>query len=259
MGKAKKEKTCFVISPIGEEHSEVRRHADCFLEYIAKPALQGTDYGEPVRVDKLDKSAHITTTIIQHLMDADLVIADLSGVNPNVFYELGIRHAAQKPCIMLSNWNPAPPFDVSGVNIIRFVHDDPGTHKTAIERIQNQIQQMEEEKGVSNPVTVAGAYAAVEKSGTEQEKLVVHLMKRVEELKSDVIDLKIEREKENALANGRYFTYVDEPVQFGTQRNALADWSTKSPGSGTIFNISSEDAVRISTGVDPAKKSPKGD
>jgi len=186
-------KSCFVVSRIGDEGSDVRRQADCVLEYIIKPAAEKAGYDVPVRVDNLDKPTHITTEIVQNLINADLVVADLSGSNANVFYELGIRHAFQKPCIMLSNWDPAPPFDVSGNTIIRFVHDDPTSHKQAISRIVKQIESFEKGEPVSNPVTIANGYTELSRRGDEKDVLLFKLYNdmaglssRVEKLQKEV-------------------------------------------------------------------------
>ncbi|NRB17796.1 MAG: hypothetical protein HRU33_09585 [Rhodobacteraceae bacterium] len=184
------QKTCFVISPIGDEGSAVRRQADCVLEYIIKPALADLDYDEPIRVDRLDNPTHITTEIVQHLIKADMVITDLSGSNPNVFYELGIRHAVQKPCIMLSDWDKKPPFDISGINIIQYVHDDPTSHKEAAKRIKGQIVKLDGGVAVSNPVTVANGFTKLETSGDDKDLLIARLSLKLDILGGEIIRLK---------------------------------------------------------------------
>ncbi|TMV06320.1 hypothetical protein FGK63_14270 [Ruegeria sediminis] len=204
------QKTCFVVSPIGDRGTDVRRQADCVLEYIIKPALAGLDYDEPIRVDRLDKPTHITTEIVQHLISAELVIADLSGSNANVFYELGIRHAFQKPCIMLSNWDPRPPFDVSGSNIIQYVHDDPSSHSEAVTRIRNQIEKFGDGNPVSNPVTVANGFTKLETSGDDKDQIVATLVKKVDDLSGRLLAFERNRELVSDLL---------------TTRNALADFS----------------------------------
>jgi hypothetical protein len=77
-----KKKKCFVISPIGKEGSEERKWVDEVLKLIIEPAAE--DY-EIIRSDKISKPGMITTQIIQLLAEADLVVADLSGLNPECF------------------------------------------------------------------------------------------------------------------------------------------------------------------------------
>jgi hypothetical protein len=81
------EKTCFVISPIGDDGSPERADADWFREIIND--MLGEEF-EIKRADDIAKSDLITNQIIQAIEGADLIVADLSHRNPNVHYELGV-------------------------------------------------------------------------------------------------------------------------------------------------------------------------
>lgn len=105
---------CFVISPIGDEGSEVRKRADQVFKYIIAPVCDETGF-EPIRVDKLNQPDSITQTIIDHLMNSELVIADITGHNPNAFYEMGYRASTGKPIIHLKGKNERIPFDIAGI------------------------------------------------------------------------------------------------------------------------------------------------
>ena len=94
------EKTCFVISPIGEPDSDTRKRADQILKHVVKPAVGECGY-TAVRADEIDKPGIITSQVIQRVVTDPLVIADLTERNPNVFYELAIRHALRKPLVQL--------------------------------------------------------------------------------------------------------------------------------------------------------------
>jgi hypothetical protein len=91
---------CFVISPIGEEGSEVRQHADDVFEYIIEPAMKECGI-EAIRSDHLDKPDVISEQMFRYIFEADLCIAVLTNHNPNVFYELAVAHSAQRPVIIL--------------------------------------------------------------------------------------------------------------------------------------------------------------
>jgi uncharacterized protein YoxC len=82
------------------------------------------------------------TDIIQQMFDADLVVADLTDCNPNVCYELGIRHCAQKPTIHLIKTGQLPPFDLGGNKVI-FVDETYVTVTKAIEDIKARIKAIE--------------------------------------------------------------------------------------------------------------------
>ena len=80
-------------------------------------------YEDPVRADEVGKPGEISTQIIDRLRESDVVIADLTDRNPNVFYELALRHFASKPVIQFRGDEP-PPFDVKGLRAIPYRIDD---------------------------------------------------------------------------------------------------------------------------------------
>lgn len=108
-------KTCFVVSPIGADNSPIRNNADKLLRHIIEPVCKALEY-EVKRVDQIIHTNSINDQIITNLKNADLVIADLTGNNPNVFFELGYRNALGKPTIQLATKDTELPFDVSTIN-----------------------------------------------------------------------------------------------------------------------------------------------
>jgi len=110
---------CFVISPIGDEGSDVRQHADDVFKYIIEPAMRECGI-EAVRSDQLEKPGLISEQMFRFIFEADLCIAVLTDHNPNVFYELAVAHSAQRPVIILIEKGQRLPFDVSGLRAIRY-------------------------------------------------------------------------------------------------------------------------------------------
>jgi hypothetical protein len=103
---------CFYITPIGEEGSEARKHSDLFMGSLVEPSLE--EFGlRLVRADAITEAGLITAQIIEHIVRSKLVIVDLSFHNPNVFYELALRHAVRKPIVQLSRSQDRLPFDVA--------------------------------------------------------------------------------------------------------------------------------------------------
>src|SRR5712672_3484705 len=92
-------KLCFVIGPIGKPGSEPRVHADWLLNGIIKPVMEQFPNFTVKRADEDPRPGLIDAQMINDLLTADLVIADLSFLNPNAFYEIGIRHMAQKAIV----------------------------------------------------------------------------------------------------------------------------------------------------------------
>lgn len=107
-------KKCFVVSPIGQEGSEVRKRADQVFKYIISPVCEEAGF-EAIRVDKVNQADSITQTIIDYLINSELVIADITGHNPNAFYEMGYRASTGRPMIHLKEKSENIPFDIAGI------------------------------------------------------------------------------------------------------------------------------------------------
>ncbi|MFW9876741.1 MAG: hypothetical protein ACFFG0_26910 [Candidatus Thorarchaeota archaeon] len=135
---------CFVISPIGEEGSKIRQHADDVYDFIIKPALEPFDI-EPVRSDKIHETGKISGQIYNAIQTYDLCIVVLSFDNPNVFYELAIAQCAVRPVIILVEQGNRLPFDVQDE---RSVFYDLGARsfkeKTHINRVIEIIRNLED-------------------------------------------------------------------------------------------------------------------
>lgn len=102
---------CFVVSPIGASETEQRKHADLIFGSLLEPALSELGL-RLIRADRISKPGLITAQVIDHLVRATLVIADLSFGNPNVFYELALRHATRRPVVQIVRASDPLPFDV---------------------------------------------------------------------------------------------------------------------------------------------------
>jgi hypothetical protein len=107
-------RTCFVVGPIGKRGSKERIHADALFNKIIKPAFASLKKTlHVVRADQISTPGMIDSQIITHLIEARLVVADLTTRNPNAFYELGVRHMVQKPVIHIYKRGERIPADVS--------------------------------------------------------------------------------------------------------------------------------------------------
>lgn len=150
-----KKKTCFVIAPIGDAESDIRKRSDIILEFLISATVDPIGYAV-TRADKISEPGVITTQIIQHIIDDDLVIADLSGQNPNVFYELAVRHAFRKPFIQIICRGEKIPFDVAGVRTIEVDHHDLKSVDEAKKEMTRQIRTMETStKDLESPISVS--------------------------------------------------------------------------------------------------------
>lgn len=131
-------KTCFVVSPIGETDSEIRSNADKLFKYIISPVCESCGF-EPVRVYQINDSDSITQTIIDKLLSSELVIADISGHNPNVFFEMGYRKCTDKPIIHLKKKGETIPFDVNTVRTFEYDLTDLDNVEETKKRLEQTI------------------------------------------------------------------------------------------------------------------------
>ena len=92
--------TCFVISPIGQPNSDVRKRADALYKYVIQPAMAIFDF-RTQRADHKYEVTSIVDSMIEEIQQTDLCIINLTDLNPNVMYELGRRHETGKPFILL--------------------------------------------------------------------------------------------------------------------------------------------------------------
>lgn len=111
-------KQCFVIGPFGEERSGIRLWSDSLLREVIEPLAREFGYDAKRSID-LARPRDITSDLVGRLLQADLVIADLTLANANVYYELAIRHAIERPFIHIIQDGQFPPFDISNLDVLR--------------------------------------------------------------------------------------------------------------------------------------------
>jgi hypothetical protein len=116
--------SCFVITPIGDDDSRERQHADAILKHLIEPVLVEVGI-KPLRADKISKPGMINKQIVAQLAYSKLCIADLSFNNPNAFYEMGVRHAFKLPMIQIIRKGDKIPFDVAPGRTIQIDCSDP--------------------------------------------------------------------------------------------------------------------------------------
>lgn len=149
-------KDCFIICPLGGEDSDVRNRSDKFLKHVFKPVLVKNKFNV-IRADQIPKVGLITTQIINLIIECPLVIADLTDSNPNVFYELAIRHAFRKPYIQVISKGQKIPFDLSGIRTIEVDIQDLDSVEKAKNEIENQILEFDKGHIPDSPISVASS------------------------------------------------------------------------------------------------------
>lgn len=139
------DKTCFLVCAIGANESETRKHADQLLNHIIKPVAESKGYNV-IRADKILETDVITDSIIENLLNADLVIADLSVPNPNVYYELGYRAALKKPLIQIISEGVELPFDLKVTRTFSYSMTDPDKIEGFKHTLSSLIDNLEDKQ-----------------------------------------------------------------------------------------------------------------
>lgn len=111
------DKQAFIIQQVGTKDSHERRRADEIYDFVIVPAVRDAGLN-PYRADLAVTPGAITPKMLSELLNARIVIADLTGRNPNVFYELGIMHSFARPLISIADSSRSLPFDAKDERII---------------------------------------------------------------------------------------------------------------------------------------------
>ncbi|MCK8492877.1 hypothetical protein M0L20_13500 [Spirosoma sp. RP8] len=113
------EKTCFVIMPIADVKEYATGHFRRVYDHIISKASVRAGFAPKVASDV--KSANlIFTDILERILNADMVICDLSTRNPNVLYELAIRQCFDLPVVLIKDDETKETFDIQGIRYIEY-------------------------------------------------------------------------------------------------------------------------------------------
>ena len=109
-----KKRICFVICPIGPHKSRIRTRSDNLLKKVIQPVAEILGY-ETLRADDPAVGGDLPAAISRHMREDEIVIADMTDLNPNVLYELGRRHAFGGKIVHVAERDSSArlPFDVS--------------------------------------------------------------------------------------------------------------------------------------------------
>lgn len=117
---------CFVIMPFGEKDDQGQKiDFDAVYDAVIKPAVEALNENririKCVRCDEIERAGFIHERMIQHIVDADVAVVDITTQNPNVFYELGVRHALHdRVTVLLRREGTKNPFNIGGMNTIEY-------------------------------------------------------------------------------------------------------------------------------------------
>lgn len=180
------EKNCFVVTPIGNSDSQTRRKAQGILDTVIKPVLVEKGYKVHV-AHEISSLGSITKQVIEHLLKDDLVITNLTELNPNVMYELAVRHAVRKPVVTIAEEGTVLPFDISDERAIFYRNDMAGAFELT-PRLKIAIEEAVKETISDNPIyRVANSILINESAEVPSiEKLLMHRLDGLEAVISEL-------------------------------------------------------------------------
>lgn len=115
-------KICFVSMPFGVKHDQETEKTidfDSIYQLVISPAADAEGF-VTVRADNTLPSGRILDQVVERIMAADLFIGDISTLNPNVFYEIGLRHMTAKLCMLIARKGVKIPFDLAGYRVYMY-------------------------------------------------------------------------------------------------------------------------------------------
>ena len=204
-------KICFVIAPIGEPDSDTRKRSDQILRHIIRPAVEARGY-TAIRADEISEPGIITSQVIQHVVDDLLVVADLTERNPNVFYELAVRHAIRKPFIQIIDKGENIPFDVVATRTVFVDQHDLDTVQTAKTEIMEQIIALESDSStLETPISVSLDLQHLRRSENPGERSLADVLSELSGIRSALAEFE-ERiaASSGGLTNRREFLHMEE-------------------------------------------------
>jgi len=185
-------KICFVICPIGKDTSPERLWSDKILKYIIEP-VASKKY-KVIRADKISAPGMIAPQIIRYLKESEVVIADLTFHNPNVFYELAIRHVTKKPYIQLIKIGQEIPFDTATNRTIP-IDIDVQVADDARKELEKQLESIESGiPSIDNPIAITDIILEAERTGNTDQITNAKIIEIISDIQSQLygINRKVE-------------------------------------------------------------------
>ena len=164
---------CFVIMPFGDKPDPGQDgkiiHFDEIYHMFIKNAVEELGI-KCVRCDEIGEAGWIHSKMFTHIYSSEVALVDITALNPNVFYELGVRHVLKKNVtVLIRQAGTRAPFNIQGFNIIEYKADDPVNMKEAAGRIQEFIKN-----GLSNLNADSPVYEVLDNLRVENKPKLIN-------------------------------------------------------------------------------------
>lgn len=193
-------KRCFVVTPIGEVNSVTRRATDGLIAAVIRPVLSTLGF-EIVVAHEIASPGSITRQVIEHVVQDELVVANLTGLNPNVMYELAVRHCVGLPVVVVAEAGTKLPFDISAERTVFFRDDMHGVIDLR-EQMQAAIEAALSDDRIDNPVS-RYVDAISMRQAADGDDFKVMVVEKLEKLEQAVSSTRIGRPPADGFEEGR--------------------------------------------------------
>ncbi|HKO38822.1 MAG TPA: hypothetical protein VJU14_10680 [Solirubrobacterales bacterium] len=236
------ERECFFIAPIGDEDSEIRKRSNGVRDWLVRPAAEAADDLETIRADDVGEPGQITVQAVQHCLKAKAAVADLTGGNPNVYYELSVRHGAQLPVVLIAEEGTKLPFDISQSRVIFFDHTDLNSAGKAREELEVQIRASLQSPP-DNPISDGMRLAQLQAGDVEEQTLAV-VLDRLQRLAvlTEQIDERLSRAESLAIRRQAplYLHPPEERDEFGSRLVSWDEYRKRVNEEGPSSNLAAD-------------------
>lgn len=213
-----KKKKCFIVMPIADMPGYEAGHFTRVYKHLIKPACENAGF-EVTRADDTKSTNVIILDILSQIYHADMVICDVSGKNPNVMYELGLRHAFGLPTVLIKDTITNRIFDTSSIRDVEYEHSlRVDTVGSKIDEISEAIKKtyadsLSPKEGYLNSVValLGVSPAKVDKREVSPETLMI--LETVSSLKHSVYKLVNDNSLKNSLEDRNLAYHLDEQTQ----------------------------------------------
>ena len=225
---------CFVIMPFGEKLDVDGKviDFDMVYDYLIKNTVESLNIS-CVRCDEIDQAGWIHSKMFEHICNSNIAIVDITSLNPNVFYELGVRHVlADSVTILLRRKGTKIPFNIQGFKVIEYDPEDmqnvEATKKKIGEFIKNGIKFKRKDSPVHEILDLRIGIEANHLNTTEvfsyrlrdfDEKFLCLITGNIENVKN--VDVWVNSENTNMQMARHYDRSVSSVIRYyGAKRDA---------------------------------------
>lgn len=169
--------SCFVIMPFGQKKDPGGKdiNFDTVYTHLIKEGVEQIKGLSCTRCDEIEEPGVVHKKMLEQIYQADVAVVDITTLNPNVFYELGVRHAlADHVTVIIKRKGTQIPFNVRGLNIIEYDPTDLGSvaeaKKKIVTFIQNGLKTRKVDSLVHDSLPIRIAEESVPLQGTRKYK-----------------------------------------------------------------------------------------